>query len=168
VTDDKGVIGQTGQITFRRILPGSIDKAWAFLTQSDKLKAWYGEGAIEARPGGRVSLMGGHIRGIVTQARAPTKLTYSWNVYDPADPADAASAYPESYLSLSLADQGSETVLTLLHLPIPERFQKQSAMGWHTFLDMIADGLKGGSSSREDYFPKNAALYGVDISKIER
>ncbi|HEX3755193.1 MAG TPA: SRPBCC domain-containing protein [Rhizomicrobium sp.] len=168
MTDDKGTISQTGQITFRRTLPGGIDKAWAFLTQSDKLKAWYGEGAIEARPGGRVSLMGGRIRGIVTQARAQERLTYSWNVHDPADPQDAVSAYPESYLSLSLADQAPQTVLTLLHLPVPERFQKQSAMGWHTFLDMIADGLKGGSLCREDYFSKNAALYGVDISKIER
>ena len=168
MTDDKGTISQTGQITFRRTLPGSIDKVWAFLTQSDKLKAWYGEGVIEARPGGRVSLMGGHVRGIVTQARAPETLIYSWNVHDPADPPDAVSAYPESYLSLSLADAGSQTLLILLHLPVPERFQKQSAMGWHTFLDMIADGLNGGSPSREDYFRKNAALYGVDMGKIER
>ena len=45
--------------------------------------------------------------------------------------------------------------------------QNQTVMGWHTMLDLIAAGLNGEFPKRADLFPKNAALYGVDLEQPE-
>ena len=45
--------------------------------------------------------------------------------------------------------------------------QKQTAMGWHTMLDLIEAGLRGDFPKRAEIFPKNAALYGVDMTKLK-
>lgn len=164
----KGELSHVACVTFVRRLPGPIETVWAHLTQADLLPTWYGDdGLIEPRAGGRVSLSGGHIRGVVTQWRPPTKLIYTWNVFDPADPPDAASDYPESYPSFDLRAEGDEVVLTFTHLPIPEPFVPQNAMGWHTMLDILEGKLRTGvSPDRASFFAKNASVYGVDMENL--
>jgi hypothetical protein len=79
------------------------------------------------------------------------------------------SPYPESYVSFELEARGEETRLTLTHLPVLERFEKQNAMGWHTFLDMVAAVARGEApQAREAYMKQNAARYGVDLSNLVR
>jgi hypothetical protein len=78
------------------------------------------------------------------------------------------SAWPVSYLEMALEDDGAGTKLTLTHRPIPETMQKQTAMGWHTHLDLIAAALDGQFPKRADLFPRNAALYGVDMTNLKR
>lgn len=149
-------------VRFERLLPGPIERAWQALTEADLLPGWYGEGHIEARSGGTVLLMGGHIRGTVTQCLPPHRLTYSWNVFNPGD---ETSPYPESYLTLELKPAAGDTVLTLTHLPVLERFIKLNAMGWHTYLDMVAATLRGEPvASRDAYMIRNAKTYGIDLA----
>ncbi len=157
----KGEIIPESAVRFVRNFDASAEKIWAFLTDSSLLPEWYGEGSIEPREGGAVSLMGGHIRGVVTGWRAPKFLAYTWNVFSPGE---TESCWPISYLEFTL--DGSQ--LTLIHRPIPEAMQNQTAMGWHTMLDMIEAGLAGEFPKRSDLFPKNAALYGVDIDNLKK
>ena len=152
-------------VRFIRALPAPPDKVWAFLTETARLPEWYGEGAIEPREGGAVSLMGGHVRGVVTAWRLEKFLGYSWNVFSPGE---SISAWPISYIELTLEAQAGGARLTLIHRPIPETMQKQTAMGWHTWLDLIEAGLKGQFPKRSDLFPKNAALYGVDLNSLKK
>jgi len=156
----KGEIIPESAVRFVRDFDAPPEKIWSFLTQNDRLPEWYGVGAIEPREGGRVSLMGGHIRGVVTGWRPPEFLAYTWNVFSPGE---EASRFPISYLEFSL--DGSR--LTLTHRPIPAAMQNQTMMGWHTMLDLIEAGLHGAFPKRADLFPKNAALYGVDMAKLK-
>ena len=55
------------------------------LTDTQRLPGWYGDGAIEPQVGGKVELMGGHIRGTVTQWQPSRKLAYTWNVFTPGE-----------------------------------------------------------------------------------
>lgn len=161
-----GEVITVSAVQFVRHLPGDPRRVWSHLTECDKLSGWYGEdGEIEAREGGRVWLMGGHIRGVVTQWQPERHLAYTWNVFDPGD---TKSQHPESYLSLTLEAAGDDTQLTLFHLPIPERYQAQTQMGWHTYLDMLNAALHGEDKSREAFMEKNAALYGVDLDNLAR
>ncbi|MDP2331007.1 MAG: SRPBCC family protein [Reyranella sp.] len=149
-------------VRFERLLPGPVTRTWQVLTEINRLPGWYGEGHIEPRAGGAVALMGGHIRGTVTQYLAPQRLAYSWNVFNPGD---EVSPYPESHLSLELKPAGDDTALTLTHLPVLERFVKLNAMGWHTYLDMVAAALRGEPvAPRDAYMTRNAKLYGVDLA----
>jgi uncharacterized protein YndB with AHSA1/START domain len=142
---------------FERPLPAARIKVWELLTDISRLPGWYGDGAIEGRVGGAVTLMGGHIKGVVTQWQPQNKLAYTWNVFMPGQ---AASDYPESYLTLELG----EANLVLTHLPVLEAFVKLNAVGWHTFLDMVDAAARGGIvEPRETYMKRNALHYGVDL-----
>jgi uncharacterized protein YndB with AHSA1/START domain len=157
-------------VRFERILPGPIERVWSFIAETKNLPAWFGDdGSIEPRPGGRVSFLGGHIRGVVTQWRPTTKLVYTWNVFNPGDPADAVSAYPESYPTFELEAAGAEVRLSFTHFPVLERFVQQNMMGWHTMLDILEAGLRGQAiEARPVYMKKNAPLYGVDLNNLTR
>lgn len=133
------------------------ERVWQTLTDTRRLPGWYGEGTIEPRIGGRVDLMAGHIRGVVTQWQPTAKLAYTWNVFMPGQ---SVSDYPESYLTLDLAPGK----LTLTHLPVLEEFVKLNAAGWHTFLDMVEDELAGKPvEPRAVYMKRNAERYGVTL-----
>jgi uncharacterized protein YndB with AHSA1/START domain len=161
-----GQLKKVAMVQFERLLPGPIERVWEFLTDTGKLPGWYGEGGFEPRAGGAVNLMGGHVRGIVTQWRPPRRLAYSWNVFSPGE---TESPYPESYLTIELEPRGGEVALTLTHLPVLERFEKQNAMGWHTFLDMLTAGVRGEPAEpRQAHMQRNAARYGVDLSNLAR
>ncbi|MEX1041851.1 MAG: SRPBCC domain-containing protein [Pirellulaceae bacterium] len=169
--ESKGEVSSVKCLIFRRFLPGPIEKVWAHLTDTAFLPAWFGENSsIEGRQGGAVRLMGGHIRGVVTQWQPPKKLVYTWNVFDPKDEPDAVSAYPESYPTFELEPlEGNNVILTFTHFPIPEKFVPQSAMGWHTMLDILRAALNGeATEGRAVYMGKNAELYNVDLNNLAR
>ncbi|MBA2587572.1 MAG: SRPBCC domain-containing protein [Alphaproteobacteria bacterium] len=157
----KGEILAESAVRFVRELGAPAANIWTFLTDSRKLPEWYGEGAIEPREGGAVSLMGGHVRGVVTGWRPQEFLGYTWNVFSAGE---SVSRFPISYLEFTL--DGSK--LTLIHRPIPQAMQSQTMMGWHTMLDLIAAGLAGDFPKRSDLFPKNAERYGVDLTKLNK
>lgn len=155
-----------GAVRFERLLPAPVSRVWDHLTKTELLPGWFGTGVIEERQGGTVRLMDGHIRGIVTQCRPPHLLVYTWNVFDPGQ---EMSDYPESYLTLSLEERAADVALSLLHFPIPEPFRKQTAMGWHTFLDMIGAAVRGEEiRPRAEYVAENAKRYGVDLDNLAR
>ncbi len=161
----KGEIVSESSVRFVRALPAPPSLAWAFLTEPARLPEWYGEGLIEPREGGAVSLMGGHIRGVVTAWRPERLLAYSWNVFQPGE---AVSAWPVSYLEMALEPDGAGSRLVLTHRPIPAAMQSQTMMGWHTMLDLIDAGLRAQPLTRQQSFHANAALYGVDLSNLKR
>jgi uncharacterized protein YndB with AHSA1/START domain len=157
-----------GRQALRAHAAGCPSAAWAWLTETHKLTAWYGgdDSRIEPREGGAVWLLGGHVRGVVTQWKPGRRLAYSWNVFGQGE---AESSYPESYLTIELDARGADTRLTLVHLPILERFEKQNAMGWHVFLEMVGAGLRGEPvHSRQSYVSRAAPLYGVDLENLQR
>jgi uncharacterized protein YndB with AHSA1/START domain len=149
-------------VRFERRLPAPPEKVWAVLTDTRWLPGWYGAGGIEPQVGGKVELMAGHIKGVVTQWEPPHRLAYTWNVFNPGD---AVSPYPESYLTLTLAPAESGVSLTLEHLPVLERFVKLNAMGWHTYLDMVAAAAADETvEARDAYMARNAKRYGIDLA----
>ncbi|HVV26821.1 MAG TPA: SRPBCC domain-containing protein [Rhizomicrobium sp.] len=161
----KGEVIAESAVRFVRRLDAAPEKVWAFLTDGALLPEWYGDGAIEPREGGKVTLMGGHIRGVVTGWRPWRFLAYTWSVFQPGED---VSAWPITYVELKLESAGAETILTLTHRPIPEEMHKLTMLGWHTMLDMVAAGLRGEFPPRTEVMPANAALYGVELNALRR
>lgn len=166
--DPSATFLKTPGVRFERLLPGPIERVWEHLTNTSLLHTWFGDkSSIEPRQGGAVRLMDGHIRGTVTQWQPPRQLSYTWNVFKPGDPPDATSTYPESYLTLTLETHDTQVRLVLTHLPVLEPFEKQNAMGWHTFLDILGDTLAGYQPrTRQQYMTRNSARYGVDLNNL--
>jgi uncharacterized protein YndB with AHSA1/START domain len=161
----KGEVIPESAVRFVREFDAPGEKVWAFLTDNTRLPEWYGDGAIEPREGGKISLMAGHIRGVVTGWRPEKFLAYTWSVFQPGE---EVSVWPISYLEMTLETAGNGTRLTLIHRPIPEAMHKLTMIGWHTMLDMIAAGLKGEFPSRTEVMPRNAEIYGVDLNALKR
>lgn len=168
--DPKGEMTSVPCVVFKRRLPGPIERVWAHLTDPSLMPAWFGDNStIEPRQGGAVRLLAGHIRGVVTQWQPPNRLIYTWNVFEAGDTPDAVSAYPESYPTFELEAHGEQVALTLRHFPILEQFIPQNAMGWHVMLDILTAGLRGEPvEDRSVYAERNAALYRVDLARLER
>ncbi len=53
---DKGQMSKVAAVRFERLLPGPIERVWDYLTKAELLSGWFGNGEIEARVGGKVSL----------------------------------------------------------------------------------------------------------------
>ena len=173
----RGEIVPETAVRFVRALAADPARVWSFLTEAEKLPEWYGDGHIEPREGGAVSLMAGHIRGVVTGWRPQEFLAYTWSVFQPGEDQASSSeavgqskksAWPISYVELALKEQSSGTRLTLTHRPIPLAMHSLTMLGWHTMLDMIEAGLKGEFSPRTEMMPRSAALYGVDLNALKR
>jgi len=163
---DEAHFDKTCTVRFERLLPGPLERVWEFISDPKLLPGWFGEARIEPRTCGAFKLMDGHVQGVVTQWKPGRKLAYTWNVFVP-DNVD--SPYPESYVTFELAARGENVALTLTHVPVLERFEKQNAMGWHTFLDMLGAGVRGEAvKPRGEYMKRNALIYGVDLANLER
>jgi uncharacterized protein YndB with AHSA1/START domain len=165
MSSDRGQIVPETAVKFLRVFRHPPARVWEFLTSPSRLPEWYGEGNIAPEEGGAVSLMGGHVRGVVTGWRPEKFLAYTWNVFAPGE---TMSRWPVSYVEMALAPVGERTTLALIHRPIPEPMHRPTQMGWHTMLDLIEAGLAGAFPRRDELFPKNAALYGVDADNLPR
>ena len=154
-------------VRFERLVPGPIERVWNYLTQGDQIARWFGgpveKYTMEPRVGGVISFGDDHIRGVVTQWKPPKVLAYTWNVFSPGE---FESPYPESYVQFELEQKGKDILLILTHRPIPDDFQPQTMMGWHTFLDRLMALLRGDEpETRETLMERNRVLYGVTAIK---
>jgi uncharacterized protein YndB with AHSA1/START domain len=146
-----GVVTEARTLRIRRVLPGPIERVWAYLTESDKRGRWLASGPMELHVGGRVELTfhnsdlsahaeqppdkykeyeGAGFEGRVTRCDPPRVLSYTWG--------------DSSEVIFELTPQGADVLLVLTHRRLPDR----TAMvlfgsGWHTHLAILVDHLSG-------------------------
>ena len=151
-----GQITEPGTVHFERLLPGPIERIWAYLTESEKRASWLASGSMELRVGGRVELIfrnseltddddppppkyveqGGEVsmQGRVTACEPPRLLAYSWG----------GEAGGDSEVRFELHPRADKVLLVLTH----RRLATHDAMisvagGWHAHLGILADRLNG-------------------------
>ena len=49
--DDYGVLTEPATLKIQRLLPGPIERVWAYLTESNLRRKWLAAGEMEMRPG---------------------------------------------------------------------------------------------------------------------
>ncbi len=150
-----GTVTAADTVRFDRLLPGPIERVWAFLTEAEKRAQWLAGGPMELRVGGKVELKFRHAdlspqsetvpdrykqheehttHGRVTRCEPPRLLSYTWG----GEPGGA------SEVSFELSPQGDKVRLVLVHRRLPDRKSMVSvAGGWHTHLGILADRLGG-------------------------
>jgi uncharacterized protein YndB with AHSA1/START domain len=149
---DDGIVTEPGTVRFERLLPGPIERVWAFLTESDKRAKWLAAGEMELRVGGKVELTwrnsqlappsettpekfkqyeGMTATERITRCEPPRVLAFTWSEGD-----------DESEVSFELTPVGEKVLLVLTH----RRLRDKAAMvnvsgGWHAHLGVLADVL---------------------------
>ena len=137
-------------IRLERLLPGPIDRVWAFLTESDKRARWLAAGEMELKPGGKVELNFDHNRispeptpakyrdmpmgftGKVMRCDPPRLLMFSW----------MESHGSHSEVTFELAERFDKVLLTITHRKLEDRNALLSVSGgWDVHLGILEDVL---------------------------
>jgi uncharacterized protein YndB with AHSA1/START domain len=140
-----------GVLRIERLLPGPIERVWAFLTESEKRGKWLASGETELRVGGKVQFHflhssltphqepiperfksmehGASFEGVVTQCDPPRLLGYKWG--------DAGE------VTFELTPQGDKVLLVITDRRADATEDVGAAAGWDTHLGILEDQLAG-------------------------
>lgn len=151
--DDYGTLTEPRTLTIQRILPGPLERVWAYLTESDKRRQWLAAGPMELKVGAEFELVwrndeltdppGTRPPGFGAEHRMASRITE----VDP--PRRLAFTFGEAgHVAVDLAPAGQRVLLTLVHSGLPDRgtMLKVSA-GWHAHLDVLVARASGGQSA---------------------
>lgn len=152
---DYGTLIAADTVRFERLLPGPIERVWAYLTESDKRGTWLATGAVEPRAGGQVELnflhsglsplpdqipakyqsmeKGASFTARVIRWEPPRLLSHSW-------PEPSGN---ESEVTFELTPQGNDILLVLTHRRLGRAQMVSVAGGWHTHLGILVDHMNG-------------------------
>ncbi len=146
--DAYGSLAEPNTLTIRRRLPGPIERVWAYLTDSDLRQQWLAAGVMDLTrgaafelvwrndtltdpPGQRPEGFGAEHRMTchITDAVAPQRLAFTWG--------------RSEGVVITLAAEGEEVLLTLIHHRLPEDALLNVCAGWHAHLDVLASRVSG-------------------------
>ena len=150
-----GVVTGPGEVRMERVLPGPIERVWAYLTESEKRGKWFAAGPMELKPGGKLELIfhnselshhneptpekykkyeGYKSTGQVTRFEPPRVLTFLWH----------EEKGPPSEVTFELSQRGKEVLLVLTHRRLATRGNMVGVSGgWHIHLAILSDVLNG-------------------------
>jgi uncharacterized protein YndB with AHSA1/START domain len=144
-----GELIEPATVRLERILPGPLERVWAYLTESDKRGLWLATGEMELRVGGKVDLtwrndeLTGHrearpdgVQAVhhqestVIRIDPPRLLAFGW-----AGGSD---------VTFELEPKGEDVKLTVTHRRARDRSQLLGvSAGWHAHLDVLVARLEG-------------------------
>ena len=159
--DDHGVVIGKETIRFERLLPGPIERVWAYLTESEKRGKWLGSGPMELRAGGKGEFRFDH--GSLSPTKEPTPERYKAKAGGVAleirvlrcDPprllamtwmgtTKEGGTKEDSEVTFELEPKGDKVRLVVTHSRLKDRALLLGvAGGWHTHLAILADNLEG-------------------------
>ena len=135
-------------LKIERLLPGPIDRVWAYLTQSDLRRRWLASGEMRLAPDAPFELVwrndelsdppGHRPEGFSEEDRMasriitvipPHRLVFSWG--------------EGGEVSIELQALGKDVLLTLVHRRLANRKTRlEVGAGWHAHLDILAARLQ--------------------------
>jgi uncharacterized protein YndB with AHSA1/START domain len=144
-----GELMEPTTLRIQRLLPGPIERVWAYLTDSDLRAQWLAAGEMEPTvgtpfelvwrndsltdpPGARPEGYGDEHRmqSRLLEFEPPRRLTYTFE--------------GSGDVSFELEPQGEEVLLTVIHRRLPNRGMMLGvSSGWHSHLDVLAAKVRG-------------------------
>ncbi len=141
--DVYGVLTEPATLTIQRLLPGPIERVWAYLTESELRRPWLAAGQMEMKVGAPFEFVWrndeltnppGHrppgfsdehrMQSRITELDPPRKLAIAWN--------------GSGDVSFELDPRGAEALVTVIHRRLPDRATLlKVGAGWHTHLDVL-------------------------------
>jgi uncharacterized protein YndB with AHSA1/START domain len=136
-------------VRIERVLPGPIDRVWAYLTDGNLRRQWLAAGDMDLREGAPFELVWRNdeltdppgrrpdgfdaehrMQSTIVAVDAPHRLVFTWG--------------RGAEVTFELAPQGKSVRLTITHRRLPDRetLLKVGA-GWHAHLDVLATRMAG-------------------------
>ena len=147
--DAYGVLTEPTTLKLQRLMPGPIERIWAYLTESELRRKWLAAGQMEMKvgasfelvwrndeltnpPGQRPPGFSGERRmqSRITELDPPRKLVITWG--------------DSGEVSIELEPKGNQVLLTLIHRRLPDRATLlKVGAGWHMHLDILVARATG-------------------------
>ena len=144
-----GALTEPNTLKIQRLLPGPIERIWAYLTESELRRKWLAAGQMEMKVGAPFKLVWRNdelnnppskrpegfpeehsLECQITEFDPPRKLVITWG--------------SSGGVSFELEPQGDEVLLTLIHRRLPDRpTLLMVSAGWHMHLDILAARATG-------------------------
>lgn len=140
-------------IRFVRLLPGPIERVFAYLWEEDKRKTWFTSGAMPTKAGESFTQTWKHSEYSPNKSTPPERMkdvdekghtsTNTLLAYEP--PRRLAYTFGQgSEVEFLLEPEGDKVRLTLTHSKLPDRnYTLNVSGGWHSHLDVLEMHLKG-------------------------
>lgn len=147
--DAYGVLTEPSTLEIQRLLPGPVERVWAYLTESDLRRQWLAAGEMEMRVGAEFEFIwrndaltdppgrrpSGHseehrMRSRIVELDPPRKLAIEWG--------------RSGGVNFALEPRGGKVLLTVIHRRLPDRETLlMVGAGWHMHLDVLVARLDG-------------------------
>ena len=141
--DAYGVLTEPATLKIQRLLPGPIERVWAYLTESELRRQWLAAGQMEMKVGAPFEFVWRNdeltnppgqrppgfsdehrMQSRITELDPPRKLVMAWG--------------DSSEVSIELQPKGNQVLLTLIHRRLPDRATLlKVGAGWHMHLDIL-------------------------------
>lgn len=155
--DRYGRIIAPGTIRFERLLPGSIERVWSYITEPDKTALWIASGTIDLRVGGQCEWHCDYgldqAPGNQAQSKAPVVYGEILEldpprlfraVWDASECSHTSQDGTVTEITYELIPRGGQVLLVLTHSRLPNIKDIRAALaGWHLHLDILVDVLNG-------------------------
>jgi uncharacterized protein YndB with AHSA1/START domain len=138
-----GTLIEPTTLKIQRLLPGPVERIWAYLTDSELRRKWLAAGAMEMKVGTPFELVwrndelsdppGKRPEGFaeehrmqsrITELDPPNKISFTWS--------------GSGDVSFELEPRGDKVLLTVIHRRLPSRATMlRVGPGWHSHLDIL-------------------------------
>jgi uncharacterized protein YndB with AHSA1/START domain len=149
LADGYGTLTEPATLTIQRLLPGPIERVWAYLTDSELRRQWLAAGDMQMQVGAPFEFVwrndeltnppGQRPAGFSEEHRMQCRIT----VVDP--PRKLAFTWRGSGdVSFELEPKGDKVLLTVIHRRLPDRATLlMVGAGWHMHLDLLVARATG-------------------------
>ena len=144
-----GALTEPATLTIQRLLPGPVERVWAYLTESDLRRQWLAAGEMEMRIGAPFELVWRNDELTNPPGQRPTgfpdERRMQSRIVDLDSPRKLVIAWKGSGdVSFELEPKGSEVLLTMTHRRLPDRATSLNVgAGWHMHLDILVARVTG-------------------------
>lgn len=147
--DAYGTLTEPATLRIQRLLPGPIERVWAYLTDSDLRRKWLASGEMDLKvgapfelvwrnneltnpPGSRPDGFGDEHRmqSRITELDPPRRLSFTWG--------------NNGDVTFELEPKDHKVLLTVIHRRLPDRgTMLMVGAGWHMHLDVLVARVSG-------------------------
>jgi uncharacterized protein YndB with AHSA1/START domain len=144
--EDYGSVTEPGTVRIERLLPGPIERIWAWLTEPEKRAKWLAGGPMELVVGGRAQLTFRHAD-LSAEKTPPEKFrtmdaghTLDCRITACDPPRLLAYTWGRDWgeVTFELTPRGAEVLLVVTHRRLDPKGMASVAAGWHAHLGILS------------------------------
>jgi uncharacterized protein YndB with AHSA1/START domain len=145
---------EPGTVKLERLLPGPVERVWAYITESDKRAKWFAGGEFDLRVGGKARLHFDHAS--LSSDKVPPEKYRNKGTGSPDRDGVITRLEPmrllahtmimgggDTEVTYQLEPRGKDVLLTIVHRRLGTDLQNGVMAGWDVHSGILADVLNG-------------------------